>query len=209
MKQKGQNSLCIVTRINVSKQLALKTIVDLEPAFNAVVTSTKLTGRVYSDSTLAKMKKGALNRPSRNDGTGQNWRRSKLSTAWRLAVLETWNHECAVTGHKLDLVVHHYFSGHKTFKDELSSDLHLRYRDMPVMAIVLSSTIHKNFHDQFGYTNNTLQQFIHFIKMLISSQAYPEGYEGSETRDLKPERLKNLHERLEQILVEENLLCTS
>ena len=41
--------------------------------------------------------------------------------------------------------------------------------------------------------------FISFVEQLISSQAHQEWWEGSETRDEKPERLKRLHERLKSL----------
>ena len=50
-------------------------------------------------------------------GTGQNWRRGKGTTLQRNVVFASWNHECAVTGEKNDLVMHHFFSGSRFTKN--------------------------------------------------------------------------------------------
>ena len=66
-------------------------------------------------------------------------------------------------------------------------------------AIVLTKKVHTAFHKDFGFENTTLEHFILFIDMLISSQSHQEWWEGSETRGDKSERLHNLHERLKSL----------
>ena len=72
------------------------------------------------------------------------------------------------------------------------------------------------FHNVYGYQNNTIHQFIEFLASLllketleqtsmpISSQANPEGLEGSETRAYDPDRVMKLQERLERLVTKLN-----
>lgn len=159
--------------------------------------SKALIGRVFSPETKSRMSSGALNRPARNFGTEQNWRRGKTSVASYQKTRELWNDQCAVTGECTDLQVHHFFSGNKQESGEES--LHYRYRNVPEAAIVLSKKVHQAFHNDFGYENTTLDNFICFVEKLISSQAHQEWWEGSETRGEKSERLQHLHERLKSL----------
>lgn len=50
--------------------------------------SDTLLNRQYSPETIEKMSIGALNRPARNPGTGQDWRRAKSSVIWSKKVKE-------------------------------------------------------------------------------------------------------------------------
>nr|ALO20955.1 putative HNH homing endonuclease [Microglena monadina] len=77
--------------------------------------------------------------------------------------------------------------------------------------IVLEKNLHTYFHKIYKFGGNTIDQFQDFLLFilseqektpftLISSQANPEGLEGSETRAYDPERVMKLHERLERVL---------
>lgn len=95
---------------------------------------------------------------------------------WRQAVTKRFNRTCAITGKKSRLVVHHLYSWN-AYPDK-------RYNI--TNGILLHREVHKSFHNQYGYGNNTEEQFSQFIKeqygMEISSQAtHDTCVEGSET----------------------------
>ena len=79
---------------------------------------------------------------------------------------------------------------------------------VPENGIPLLEEIHQDFHGKYKYIGNTLEDFQQYLmgllneqntrqSMPISSQANPEGLEGSETRVYDPVRVMKLHERLE------------
>ncbi len=78
---------------------------------------------------------------------------------------------------------------------------------LPPVQLILEKTLHNRFHEMYNFGGNTLDQFLDFLMILlseqqkkismpISSQANPEGLEGSETRAYDPDRVMKLHERL-------------
>lgn len=150
------------------------------------------------------MRKKANERPYRG-GKSRRWRENQRYRNWRAAVCNKWNNECAITGIKNSedeqaervLVAHHLVSA--------SSSEDLAYN--PSNGILIHKEIHKAFHLNFGYRNNTVGQFKEFIRrllsneirVLISSQANLERLEGSETTVLNPARISKLHEYLDEI----------
>ena len=177
------------------------------PCCGRAQVSTKLTDRKYTAETLEKMRQAAFDRkwPS---GTGQDWRRTKAAREWEKRVKEIWQNECAITGRKSNLVMHHFFSGSRE-KDVALRDALLYHPDNGIM---IGKEFHEDFHKKFGYQKNTLEQFKSYVKdlqMLISSQAPQKCREGSETRvndlpllqcaSLQLEKIMKLHERLEEI----------
>lgn len=168
--------------------------------------SQKLKDRVFSDETLVKMTEAASKRPYRG-GKPRRWRKTSDYAKWRKSVFKNYNNECAITGVKLEnsegkaLVAHHLY-GAKDYPN-------LTY--VEGNGIVLEESIHMLFHNTYGYTNNTLEQFKKFLSssllketlektsMPISSQAKPEGLEGPETRAYDPDRVMKLQERLESL----------
>jgi 5-methylcytosine-specific restriction endonuclease McrA len=159
--------------------------------------SEKLKGRTFSDETLKKMIIAANLRPQRG-GKERRWRETHMYRLWRWKALIKFNYECAITGAKQDLVVHHLISAH------LSESLCYH----PQNCVVFFVELHLKFHKEFGYSNNTVSHFIEFLNNLlntqksslpISSQPQPEGCVGSETRVYDPDRVKKLHERLVEV----------
>lgn len=78
----------------------------------------------------------------------------------------------------------------------------------PLNGIVLTEDLHVKFHNSFGYTQNTTEEFIQFLGSLlqneklstpISSQVPRERGKGSETRVYDPARIMELQERLEEV----------
>ena len=162
--------------------------------------SDALKNREFSSETLKKISQSAKNKPPKEAGSGQDWRRGRHTVAFEKGARNLWHNECAITGEKTKLEIHHYFSGSKNsinFSDDKIS-LHERFRYEPKATVLLAKRVHASFHKDFGYENTTLDHFILFVEKLISSQAHQEWCEGSETRGVKPERLQNLHERLVQ-----------
>nr|YP_636214.1 putative site-specific DNA endonuclease [Tupiella akineta]AAV80638.1 putative site-specific DNA endonuclease [Tupiella akineta] len=171
--------------------------------------SKKLKNRQYSDETLQRMSKAALERGSRG-GKPRKWRKESKYLKWRELVFKRYNFKCVVTGIQKknfipsapfgeSLVVHHL--------NGANSHQHLVY--VVENGVVLTKELHLLFHNQYGYRNNTLFQFQSFLLSLlktqesistpISSQANSEELEGSETRAYDPDRVKELHECLGKI----------
>nr|ALH06408.1 putative HNH endonuclease [uncultured Trebouxia]ALH06410.1 putative HNH endonuclease [uncultured Trebouxia]ALH06456.1 putative HNH endonuclease [Trebouxia decolorans] len=156
------------------------------------------------------MKKSAFSRKSTSHVIGNQWRRTKEYRVWEKTVKKQWNSECALTGckhpknKKDSLVIHHFYS----FNTEFSSPFLNSLRFRPENGILICQSSHKAFHDMYGYRNNTIFQFLDFLKFLmtdsikstpISSQVFQEWKEGSETRVYDPARVMKLHERLGKI----------
>jgi hypothetical protein len=140
------------------------------------------------------MKEQNSKRPYRG-GKPRDWRETHDYRSWRAIVYKDWGNECAISGEpmieKQTHVVHHLLSA--------GSNPTLIY--LPQNGILLKKNLHDMFHKQFKYRNNTIEQFQAFITSLItdtpiSSQALPEGKEGSETKAYDPVRIMKLHERL-------------
>lgn len=162
---------------------------------------TQKTFFFFSKETIAKMIEASYQRPARN-GKPRSGRKNSAYQIYRNKVLATYNNEGAISGVKAtkqNLVVHHLISAH--FSKDLAYN--------PKNGIVLTAFLHKLFHNKYGYKNNSIEQIRNFLVYLvnkkltiskpISSQASPEGDEGSETRAYNPERVMKLHERLGQI----------
>nr|YP_010732285.1 putative HNH homing endonuclease [Polulichloris maxima]WDY13199.1 putative HNH homing endonuclease [Polulichloris maxima] len=192
------------------------------PCCSNAYLSTKLKKRQFSLETIKKMKKSALYRARKNHirmkGCGQDWRRTSEARSWEKEIKKNWENECAISGSKENLHMHHFFSGSKKHSTKIR-DL-LLYA--PLNGILLEKRFHVDFHNRYGYQENNLDQFesyIEYLAMLISSQAKPKCLEGSETRanDLLPlltragqkEKILKLHERLEKIKRELKLVLDS
>jgi hypothetical protein len=146
------------------------------------------TNKLVSSQTRQKLSKKATGRKGSLKGVyGKNHPAFKGTPSrdfhnpstdyyiWINAVRERVGRYCCVTGSKKDLVVHHLY-GWNAYPD-------LRY-DI-TNGIVLTKQIHKEFHDKWGYGNNTKEQFIQFLKdqynMEISIQVGGTPPKGSET----------------------------
>ena len=152
------------------------------PCYGKAQVSRKFIRREYTPETLEKMRQAALNR-FRPVSTGQNWRRSTETRRWEKKVKEAWGNQCAITGIKDNLVMHHFYSGAHCADKDLKLRDALLYN--PSNGILLEKAFHIDFHKKFGYTENTIDQFQTYLETLImsiSSQAQQECWEGSETR---------------------------
>lgn len=180
------------------------------PCCGNQIKSEKLKNRVFSKKTLQQMKESAEIRKSTNRIIGNQWRRTKEYRIWEKTVKKEWNYECALTGYKPTknkndfLVIHHLYS----FNTDFSSFFLNYLRFLPENGILICQPYHKAFHDMYGYRNNTIFQFLDFLKFLmkdsikstlISSQVFQEWKKGSETRVYDPARVMKLHERLGKI----------
>jgi hypothetical protein len=164
--------------------------------------SEKLKFRVFTEETILRMSQGALNRPKRN-GKPRKWRKHHEYVQWKKQVSIAYENKCAVTGlsaNEAGPLVAHHLNG-------VNKHPHLTY--VVENGILLTKETHVLFHNTYSYHNNTLDQFLDFLmlllikqsqqSMLISSQANLERLEGSETRAYDPVRIMELHERLEGI----------
>lgn len=164
--------------------------------------SAALTGRVYSEETLARMRVSANSRPDRG-GRERRWRETHQYRVWLALVRQEWNYQCAITGitnvnpNDRLLVAHHLVSASSNEALTLTVE----------NGILIHKDLHVAFHGLYGYRENTVEQFRDFIRKIanneivvpISSQAESGGSEGSETRVYDPERIMELHERLGEI----------
>jgi hypothetical protein len=166
--------------------------------------SEKLKHRVFSLATIEQMRKSATTRAKKVDISYKNkkyWRRTVNYRNWTKNVTQNWNNECAITGEKQNLLCHHFYSYNKAYCSIQQKFLRYHLQN----GILICEDVHVLFHLIFGYTNTTLNDFLAFLTYLlyyatpISSQAYQEWWEGSETRVHDPERIMRLHERLEKI----------
>lgn len=143
----------------------------------------------------------------RSPSAGQDWRRSTASRQWEgeVQALLLWNKECAISGSKQDVIMHHFFSGARNITLQRSCLLYHRLN-----GIMLTKEYHADFHRIYGYQINTVRQFQEYVDGIytqISIQAKPKGLEGSETRVNSPQlaekgqRIMKLRERLEEIKV--------
>jgi Pyruvate/2-oxoacid:ferredoxin oxidoreductase delta subunit len=164
--------------------------------------SQKLSGREFSLESLEKMKVSARSRPDRG-GKPRRWRETHDYRVFTALVRKEWNNQCAITGTKNvvkgdgSLVVHHLIGVSRNEVLALTIE----------NGILIHKDFHTTFHSLYGYRDNTVEQFMDFIKEIanneivvpISSQAESEGSEGSETRVYDPERIMELYERLSEI----------
>ncbi len=168
--------------------------------------SEKLTGRVFNEHTIEKMREAGLNRQSRGGSEARYWRKTNSYIRWRKVVFLSWNNECPITGNKspeTELVAHHFFNASNG--EKLACNIK--------NGILLEKNIHVLFHNIYGYRDNTLQQFQDFLDLLVQSQVKStsrqgksslltpnkEFFQGSETRVLDSQRIKKLHEFLGEL----------
>jgi hypothetical protein len=92
----------------------------------------------------------------RNSRGGQprGWRRTSSARHWRNEVLKIWGSKCAMSGKtekEAQLVCHHFFNAMNGYAFNTKN------------AIVILKEIHEDFHSIYGYTKNTLGQFIEYV----------------------------------------------
>jgi hypothetical protein len=91
-------------------------------------------------------------------------------------VMERDNYTCQLTGDRKSHHNVHHLNGWDNFADE-RFDKH--------NAITLSENIHKEFHKQYGYGNNTKEQFYEFVDMLYSQGRMTEEYYNNFVKNFK------------------------
>jgi hypothetical protein len=101
-------------------------------------------------------------------GKPRRWRETNTYRNWREAVFQDYNYECAVTGAKSQKT--------SELRSERSSDKnpnlycakenpHLLY--VTENGIVLKKDVFSNFHKQYKYGKNTVEQFNEFLLFLF------------------------------------------
>ena len=112
----------------------------------------------------------------------------KANRQWRKASIKACGYKCIVTGGRFD-AVHHLYSSDLIVKEALNclgleygkvtsysnnqlemiadkyAELHSKYP----LGVCLSEKIHKQFHNEYGYGNNTPKQFEEFIRQHYST----------------------------------------
>jgi hypothetical protein len=91
-------------------------------------------------------------------------------------VMERDNYTCQLTGDRKSHHNVHHLNGWDNFADE-RFDKH--------NAITLSENIHKEFHKQYGYGNNTKEQFYEFVDMLYSQGRITDIYYDNFVKNFK------------------------
>jgi len=178
------------------------------PCCGNALKSEKLAGRKFSPETIERMKVASNQRPSRG-GAPRRDREKSPNRKWIRQIYANFNNTCAITGVPLqrtgkrgNLVAHHLYN--------LTAFPHLSV--IPENGVLLTATLHTQFHKNYGYKNNTLPQFQEFLLFLIdslqksknelmpiSSQANLKKLEGSETRAYDRDKVMKLYKRLEEI----------
>jgi hypothetical protein len=145
------------------------------PCCGKDLVSKKLKNRKFSEKTLKLMSQSALERPLRG-GQSRRWREDHIYRKWRQKVFEAYQNNCAITGKEKisngDLVAHHLY-GANNFPNLVYSVEN---------GIVLYKEIYEKFHLKYGYTKNTLDQFLEFIEFMLISSQDEKLSQGSETR---------------------------
>lgn len=105
-------------------------------------------------------------------------------TQWKYESMKQCNYKCIVTNQRFE-VIHHLYSFNNIFEEFIQlyhiekdidvdsipfedrqvllknfSDLHNQYG----LGVCLSEDIHKKFHQEYGFGNNTPEQFYKFLK---------------------------------------------
>nr|ALO21301.1 putative HNH homing endonuclease [Chlorogonium capillatum] len=113
--------------------------------------------------------RGADRRPRRRGPEHGNWVHGQAQTrnmgspeytAWQEGVHTRCNFRCVLTGETTDLVCHH-LNGWNVAPEE---------RYLVANGVVLTRTVHNQFHRIFGAGNNTLGQFIEFVNNYYNGQ---------------------------------------
>lgn len=89
-------------------------------------------------------------------GQPRDWRRTNSARNWRNSVLKIWDRKCALSGKnekEASLVCHHFFN----------TNYGGNYAFNTKNDIVFLKEIHEGFHSMYGFTNNSLDQFIEYI----------------------------------------------
>jgi hypothetical protein len=146
-------------------------------------------GKIVSLESRIKLSESIKKSRILKPRTPSEWRSTVEYKEWRKGVRSFWNHECAITGKRGTLDSHHLFTG--SVWTEHAFDVK--------NGILLCRSAHWTFHKLFGSKKNTLEQFLEYIDMLISSQVSLECGKGSETRSYDPERIMKTQERLAQL----------
>jgi len=146
-------------------------------------------GKVVSLESRKKLSETIKKNRVLKPRTPNEWRSTVEYREWRKGVRSSWNHKCAITGKRGTLDSHHLFTG------SVWTDWAFDTRN----GILLCRSAHWTFHKHFGSKKNTLDQFLEYLDMLISSQVSLECGKGSETRSYDPERIMKTQERLAQL----------
>jgi DNA-directed RNA polymerase subunit RPC12/RpoP len=124
-------------------------------------------GKTFSEETKAKIAEKARQRPGSLTGvTGSDHPRysggyardkNQLSNAdyvWRNDVRKFCEYACVLTGQKKNLEHHHLYSW----------DKYIDRRYDILNGVLLSKEVHLEFHREYGFGNNTEEQFVEFAK---------------------------------------------
>jgi hypothetical protein len=113
--------------------------------------------------------------PNSRGGQFRDWRRTSQGRSWRNKVLRAWDNKCAITARlttwlcktfkETSLVCHHFFNASRGPVFAYSV----------INSIVLSEDIHEQFHIQYGYTENTIEQFLDYLLVLKNEKFYDSG----------------------------------
>lgn len=103
--------------------------------------------------------------PNKTDEEREKGRITQEYDKTREASFERDNYTCRITGQRGRSLVHHHLDGYNWCM-ERRYDLN--------NVITLSEEIHNDFHNKFGKGNNTRDQFIEYLNLLVKENRFPE-----------------------------------
>ena len=105
--------------------------------------------------------------PNLTDEEREERRKTPLYQQFTKDIMERDNYTCQLTGDRNSHHNVHHLNGFDKFIDERLDERN---------AITLSENIHKEFHQMYGYGNNTKEQFYEFVDILYSQGRITNEY---------------------------------
>lgn len=167
-KGSGRKVWCICEDCGKSRLLSFRDYTEICKFCVKIGKRNNFYGKHHTKESKIKMGKAQKGRkmPNISGDKHPNWnsnltdeeRKNKRKYSkyyeWRIAVFKRDNYECQICKEHSKTLVAHHLDG---FDNNLNTRISLEN------GITLCEKHHKDFHHQYGYGNNTKEQFIEFI----------------------------------------------